>query len=333
MILKNLLGRKTRTALTVFGIMVGVAAVVALGALADGFIQGYGAMSGGSGADLLVTQAEAIDLIFSGVDQNLEPQLRGLSGVVDLSKMVYAFAATEGAPYFIVYGYDPDEFAIQKFKVIAGEPLPDRASGRGGPPLLLGRAAAEDLDKTVGDTFRLYETTYRVVGIYETGEPFEDGAVVISLEAAQSISGKPRQVNAFLIKVRDGADIEALRNRIETRFEDLTVSTSAKFADEQDLLQYVYVYTWGVSLIAIIIGGVGVMNTMLMSVSERTREFGVLRAVGWRPGQVLGMVLGESLVLSVVGGFLGVGLGVLSIRSLENVPVISSMFPAQLSPL
>jgi ABC-type antimicrobial peptide transport system permease subunit len=332
MIWKNLAGRRTRTLLTVFGIAIGVAAVVALGALADGFISGYSAISGGSGADLLVVQDEALDIVFSAVDQEVGPVLAGLSGVEQLSEMIYTFASTEGAPFFIVYGYDPDGFAIQNFKLIEGEPLSERASGRGGKPLLLGRAAAADLDKHVGDTFRLYESAYRIVGIYETGKPFEDGAAVVRLEDAQIISGKPHQVNAFLLKVRDGADIERLRGRIEQRFPDVTATTSADFTDEQDMLQYVHVFTGAVSLIAILIGGVGVMNTMLMSVFERTREFGVLRAVGWRPRRVLLMVLSESLLLSGLGGVVGVLIGVLAVKSVTNVPTLNSFLPATFPP-
>jgi len=75
MILRNLLRRKTRTLLTTFGIAVGVAAVVALGALAEGFIEGYSAISGGSGADLLVVQDEALDVVFSAVDESVKPAL------------------------------------------------------------------------------------------------------------------------------------------------------------------------------------------------------------------------------------------------------------------
>ncbi len=327
MVLKNLLGRKMRTLLTVFGIAVGVAAVVALGALADGFIAAYDTLGGGSGADLLVMQDEALDIVFSAVDQDLHQTLASFSGVEAIAEMVYTFAATEGMPYFILYGYRPESFAIERFKIIQGEPLSPRSGKRGGQPLLLGRTAAEDLEKGVGDTFRLYESSYRVVGIYETGQPFEDGAAVVLLEDAQAISGKPRQVNAFLLKIRAGTDIERLRQRIEQRFEDVTVTTSADFQDEQDMLQYVYVFTWAVSLIAILIGGVGVMNTMLMSVSERTREFGVLRAVGWRPRRVLGMGLMESLVLSLMGGGLGIGLGIAAVIGVQRLPLGDMITP------
>jgi ABC-type antimicrobial peptide transport system permease subunit len=335
MIFQSLYRRAVRTLLTTFGIAVGVAAVVALGALADGFVEGYTAMAGGSGADLLVMQDDALDIMFSAVDQTTGDVLSGLSGVEQTTEMVYTFAATDGAPYFIVYGYDPDGFAVDHFKVEEGEPLSGKTGnpyrGQGGRPLLLGKAAADDLDKQVGDTFRLYETVHRIVGIYETGQPFEDGAAVVLLEDAQEISGKPRQVNAFLLKVRPDADIERLQERIEQRFDNVTATSSADFGQKQEWLEYVGVFTWTVSMVAVLIGGVGVMNTMLMSVFERTREFGVLRAVGWKPLQVLTMVLGESLALSLLGGAVGTLLGMGAVRAVENVPTISSLLPGAFS--
>jgi ABC-type antimicrobial peptide transport system permease subunit len=334
MIIRNLLRRKTRTLLTIFGIAVGVAAVVALGALAEGFLEGYGAIAGGSGADLLVVQDEALDIVFSAVDQRIRDRLEELPGVERVTGMIYTFAATEDTPYFILYGYDPQGFAIDHFKIVEGQSLSDLSShsevAHGGKPLILGHAAAEDFDKQIGDTFYLYESAYRVVGIYETGEPFEDGAAVIRLEDAQAVSGKPQQVNAFLLKLRAGADIDQLRQRIERRFEELTATKSADFVQEQDMLQFVYVFSWSVSLIAVVIGGVGVMNTVLMSVFERTREFGVLRALGWRPLRILLMVLSESLLISLIAGALGTLLGVAGVRAVGNVPGVSGFLPGEI---
>ncbi len=332
MIVRNLLRRKTRMLLTVFGIAVGVAAVVALGALAEGFVEGYGAIAGGSGADLLVVQDEALDIVFSAVDQKVRSSLEALSGVNEVSGMIYTFAATEETPYFIVYGYDPHSFAIDHFKIIKGQPLSSPGLAHRGKPLILGQAAADDLDKEIGDTFYLYESAYRVVGIYETGQPFEDGAAVIRLEDAQAVSGKPQQVNAFLLKLRAGTNVDQVRQRIERRFKALTATTSSSFAQEQDMLQYVYAFSWGVSLIAVVIGGVGVMNTVLMSVFERTREFGVLRAVGWQPLRILTMVLVESLLISLIGGVLGAILGMAGVRAVGNVPGVSGLVPGGIPP-
>lgn len=330
MIFKNLLRRKTRTLLTMAGIAIGVAAIVALGALAEGLISGYGALGTGSGADLLVAKADSVDIAFSAVDEELGTVLSNLPGVKEMSRMVYTFSSTEGAPYFIVFGYDPDGFAIQHFKIVAGEGLTGRAAGRGGRPLILGRAAADDLDKKVGDTFRLYESTFRIVGIYETGEPFEDGAAVVPLQEAQALSGHPRQVNAFLLKLRDINDAEQVRQRIERRFPDLTATLSSDFVQEQEWLAMISSFTWAVSMLAVLIGGVGVMNTMLMSVFERTREFGVLRAIGWRRYQILGLVLGESLVVSGLGGLVGLSMGMVGVRLVEHVPAVGGFLSSTL---
>ncbi len=339
MIIKSLFRRKARTLLTAFGIAIGVAAVVALGALSEGFISGYSTLGGGSSADILVMQDDALDIIFSAVDEQVGHTLAAYPQVTQVTEMIYTFGSTDDAPYFIVYGYDPDGFAIDHFKIISGEPLAAQASHAGkrsGKPVLLGKAAAEDLDKQVGDTFRLYETVYRIAGIYETGQPFEEGAAVVRTQDAQAIAGKPHQVNAFLLQVRPGADITALAQQIEADFArqrtKVTATTSNDFSDQQTMLKYISAFTWAVSLVAIIIGGVGVMNTVLMSVLERTREFGVLRAIGWKPRRVLGLVLGESLILSVLGGLIGTGLGIAAVRAVAHVPTVNSMIPKSLPP-
>jgi len=332
MILKNLLGRKTRTLLTVFGIAVGVAAVVALGALAEGLSAGYSAIGGGSGADVLVIQDEAMDIVYSSVDEEIGQVLAGFGEVDAVAEMVYSYASTDASPFLIVYGYDPDDFAIEHFRIVEGEGLSRQATTRSRKPLLLGFAAAENLDKQIGDTFQLYESGYQIVGIFETGEAFEDGAAVVFVEDAQDISGKPHQVNAFLLKLREGADAGRLRERIEQRFPDLTTTTSSTFAEEQDALQYIAVFTWSVSMIAVLIGGVSVMNTMLMSVFERTREFGVLRAIGWRPGRITRMILGESVLLSTVGGGTGITLGLAAVWAVQQVPMASMFVPKAISP-
>ena len=344
MIWRNLSRRKARTLLTVVGIAIGIAAIVALRATADG-LTNYYALFGGSGADLLITQEESVDVMFSAIKEEVGPELAHLPEVERVAGVLVTFASVEGVPYFIVFGYDPHEFAIQHFRIVEGEglsrgqTLATRAVGRRGPvldrrtgkPLILGRMAAQNLEKEIGDALKLYEVTYRVVGIYETGKPIEESGAVVSLQEAQAMAGKPRQVNAYQVQLKDLGQMKQVRQRIQRRFPDLTVSASADFADEQEMLAYMRGFTWAVSLLAMLIGGVGVMNTMLMSVFERTREIGVLRAVGWRKGRVLVMILKESLVLSSLGGLIGVGLGVGAVRVLARMPATVGILSGTLS--
>ena len=323
-----------RTAITLTGIAIGVASIVALSAASGGLLETYGALSGGSNADLTVVQEDAIDIVFSSVEEDLGPALASMPGVRDVTGMVYTFAAapSEGMPYFIVFGYDPGAFVIDHFRVVEGEGLQGTGSRRGGRPILLGRAVADDLDKSVGDTIRLYESTFRIVGIYETGVPIEDSAAVVTIADAQTLSKKPRQVNAFLIKLRSLDDAELVRGRLEQRYDDLTVTLSSDFADDQEMLLYIDGFVWAISFLAVVMGGIVVMNTLLMSIFERTSEFGALRAVGWRPARVMGLVMGEALALCGLGGVLGSLLGAGLVGLLNRTPVLGGFFNSTYSP-
>ena len=209
MVFRNLWRRKARSFLTMLGIGIGVAAVIALGAMAEGIAEGYAAFAGGSGADLLVTKTDAGDLTMSTVDEQVGERISQLADVSNVSGVIFNIVKLEKIPYFIVGGYDPDEVAVQHFKIIEGQPLSRDKE------IILGHQAADNLKKSVGDSVRLYETPFRIVGIYETGQSFEDGGGVISLSDAQAIFKKPRQVTFFEVQVRDPTQLDGVKARIE----------------------------------------------------------------------------------------------------------------------
>jgi ABC-type antimicrobial peptide transport system permease subunit len=303
------------------GIGIGVAAVIALGAMAEGLAEGYAAFAGGSGADLLVTKTDAGDLTLSTVDEQVGERVAQLADVRNVSGVIFNMVRLESIPYFIVGGYDPDQVAIQHFKIIEGQSLSrDRE-------IILGQQAADNLKLSVGDSIKLYETSFRIVGIYETGQSFEDGGAVVSLADAQAIFKKPRQVTFFEVQVRDPTQLDEIQARIEQLFDGLSVSEASDVVDEQYAVQSMRVMAWGIGLIAVLIGGLGMMITMVMSIFEQTREIGVLRAVGWRKARVLRLIMSQSLVLSALGGLLGVGIGLGLVWLINHTPAVSSFAP------
>ncbi|MBN1813291.1 MAG: ABC transporter permease [Anaerolineae bacterium] len=317
MIFKNLFRRKGRTILTSLGIAIGVAAIIALGAMAEGLQAGYTSMSRGSQADLVLSPASAMDITMGSVEEAVAEQALAWPEVADVTGMLLGNAKAEDAPYFYFFGYDPQGFAIEHFKIVDGQSLGE-ARGVRGKPALLGRSAADGFDKSVGDTFHIGGGAFRIVGIYETGSGFEDSGAVISLQEAQTILLQPRRASMFYIRLRDPEGEARLRARVERHFPDLTLSTTSEFADRQQMIEIMEGFVWVISALAIIIGGVGMTNTLFMSVFERTREIGLLRALGWRRGQVLRLILSESLVLSCLGGLVGIGLGVASVYLLRG---------------
>ena len=326
MIWQNLWHRKARSVLTMLGIAIGVAAIIALGAMAQGLAEGYAATGGGSGADLLVMQTDAYDVSLSAVDEVIGERIAQLGGVRHVSGIIFSIVQVEGIPYFMVGGYHPEEAAIQHFKIVQGQPLLREKQ------IILGRQAADNLKKSVGDTIKLYEAPFRVVGIYETGQVFEESGAVIPLADAQAIFKKPHQVTYFEVQVRDPTQVDAVQSRMEQLFDDVSVTKAADLADEQQMVQTFRAMAWGISLIAVLIGGLGMMNTMVMAVFEQTREIGVLRAVGWRRARVLRYVLGQSVVLSLLGGLVGIGLGMGLVWLINRTPAISSFAPGVVRP-
>ncbi len=326
---QNLRHRRTRGRLTVGGIAIGVLAVVVLQGFAAGLVEGYTTL--GNNADLILYQEGAVDLAFSALDAGMESELSALDDIEAVAPMIYTFIGSERIPYLALYGYRANSFPLARFHLVEGQPLPSEASTLSAAPLLVGKGAAEALDATVGKTLILQGRTYQVVGIYETGHPFEDMGVVTTLEEAQQQTGKPGEVSAFYLKIKPGTDADALAEQLTHRFPDIVATTSEAFSREQMSLTMLQEMADAIALIALLIGGVGMMNTMMMSVLERTREIGVLRALGWRRRQVVALILTESLLLGGVGGVIGILLGTGALMAMWRSPALRPFMPSHLT--
>lgn len=331
MVIKNLLRRKGRTTLTIIGISVGVASIIALGTLAQGLDAGYTSMLTGSKADLIVSQPDTIDIAYSSVDDGVAQDLLSMPEVEATSGMLQAFVPAEKSPYFFVFGFPSDSFVLSRFNIIQGTNFQD-ATGVRGKPVLIGATAADLMDKQVGDSLRLTESTFRIVGIYETGDAFEDSGAVLPLDQAQIVLGKPRQVSLVYIQLKDPALQQRLIDRVTRQWPDLAISTSHEFADKQMMGDMMNGFVWAIAGLAILIGGIGMANAQLMAVFERTREIGVLRAVGWSRSRVLLLILSESLVVALAGGLIGILLGWALLMASSSVVSIFGANPTQIAP-
>jgi ABC-type lipoprotein release transport system permease subunit len=319
MTLRNLWRRRIRTVLTSLGIAVGIAAIIALNAMAGGFIDEFTALAMGSDVDLMALEADASDMGYSTIDERVGARLSNLPEVESVSGVGFAFSSTDELFMFFMMGYHPREAAIQHFKIVEGQPLVTNRQ------IILGRKIAETLGLEVGDTMRVLDSSFRVVGIYETGVAFEESGAVITLRDAQRLSGRPHQVSMYGIKVRDPEKVDQVRGYLETNFPEIDVSLSSEFAENLPDMQAMDQMVGQIAFLAVLLGGVGMLNTMLMSVLERTREIGVLRALGWRRRQVVGMILREALALGVIGGVIGILLGMGLAGMIRLIPGVGDM--------
>lgn len=326
MLIKNLWRRRTRTLLTALGVAIGVAAIVTLSAFSQGLADGFQGVMAISEADLTIGQKDALMLLYSSVDAEIGDEIKQIPGVKAVAGTVIGFVQMTDSPYFVLMGEDPRGFGMGRYHLIEGGPITGRYQ------MWLGHIAARNFDKTVGDTFHLAGSRYRIVGIYETGVSLEDGGGVISLRDAQSAFDKRDKVTYFSLKVDDVADIPAVRAAIEERWSDLAVTRTGEATRSDEFLELYRSMGLFIGLFTAVVGGLGMMNTTLMSVLERTREIGVLRALGWSRRRVVGMILGEALLLAGLGGLLGIGLGLGLMRLLQSIPAVEPMLSGRATP-
>jgi putative ABC transport system permease protein len=197
---------------------------------------------------------------------------------------------------------------------------------------MLGSRAASDLGVDVGSTVTLLGRPFAVVGVYRGDMPLFDGGAYAALETVQQLTHREGFVTALYVKAKPGTDPAAVAAAIEASSDTVTtVSSVEEYGKVDQGVEAIDAANFAISLLAVLIGAVGVTNTMIMSVFERTREIGILRALGWRSGRIMRMIVGESLLLCLAAAAVGIALGILATRALMLVPAIESFLEPQYS--
>ena len=323
--INNILRRKLRTVLTVLGIVIGVFALTVMGALAeklnvlvDGgdeyfrtriFVFDAGAASGFQASSRpitrdLVDQIEEIDGVARappGLQTLLDPDA---IGGFDIPELVTGIEPQTW--------YDPSV----DLRIDAGRLLD--ANDRG--VVMIGADLAERYDLRVGDTFTIHDEPFEVVGVLERTLTFPDKIAYMPLRDAQEIyvESVPQaveystdelatQIEVFPDDLTQADDVAAA---IEDAIDGVRTATPAQVADQIGQASIVFnLIIVGASVIAVIVGGLSVVNTMVMTVSERTREIGIKKAVGARTSAILREFIVEATLLGAIGGLIGLGAG------------------------
>jgi len=329
LIFRNLLRQRVRTLLTAFGISLGITTVIALGVVTDSLRATAQDILKAGGSDFAIAQSGSADITYSTVTEEQLQAVAAYDGVEHATGVLLAVSRLGSNPYFIQLGLDPSDLEYFQVPLLAGRHLAPDAPNE----ILLGQEAASQLDKKVGDTVELKDRTFTVVGTYRTGNTYEDGGGMLPLATVQEYERKQGLITLIYVKAKPGTDLDALTAQIKDDHPELaTLRTLSDYADVDQGLQLMDAANLAISFLAVFIGGIGVMNTMVMSVMERTREFGILRAVGWRPRRVLAMVLGESILLCLIGAVIGSILAVFFTRLILVFPVVRSFLDPQYTP-
>ena len=341
-----ILANALRSLLTMLGIVIGVAAVIAMVAIGSGarnlvdqqirslganlvivtpgnVTQGGARLGAGAASTLTDEDAEAIRTEIDGVTA-AAPFIRGNAQVV--------FGASNWATS--VYAVDLDWFEAREWPVADGRAFDPEELRRGDIVVILGRTVARQLfgeDDPIDRTIRVRDVPFRVIGVMSgKGQSAfgqdQDDAIFVPLDAGRRrVIGrnyaKDRSVGSIFVKFADEGDIEPgiatvsslLRQRhrlTEDQEDDFNTRNLTEIANTASAsANTLSMLLAAVAAVSLLVGGIGIMNIMLVSVTERTREIGLRLAVGARPRDILGQFLIEATTLATIGGALGVGLG------------------------
>jgi putative ABC transport system permease protein len=338
--LESLSGNKLRSGLTVLGIVIGVAAVIAMLAVGQGAQASITGSISGIGTNLLfVFRGDSGDNVRNPKpltlgdadalrDQFAAPSIEAVAPALQGNGLV-SFGGEQTSTQ--LFGVTPDYFQVRNLNIAEGELITEEHMLGRASVVLLGSDVADALfgrtNGLVGETVRIEGQPFRVIGILETkgGGAFgsEDDQVIIPFTTAQARlirRSTSDRVDIIFVQAVDGdlvpqasdeiAQILRTRHRTPVGADDFTVFT------QQDLLTtfesitgILTIFLGGIAGISLLVGGIGIMNIMLVSVTERTREIGLRKALGARRRDILTQFLTESSLLSLIGGLIGIGLG------------------------
>lgn len=319
--LRGLLRRPVRTLLTTLGITVAVASMVIFLSLGEGLRQVFSSELGNIGPDIQVslnggtqgfTPSPNLPESTVGEVQKLAAEL----GIVQITPVVISVrGGLDPSQSFILYGLPAAQgigAVFPQAKIAQGQLL-----NRGDDTryvAVMGAKAAQNANIKLGGTLRLNRReTVKVQGVLQETGGLTDSFIFLPLPVMQQAVGAKGSVSLVAVKLRDHASAQAAAKTISARL-NLEAQTQAdvlKFIERA--LRISDAVRFGISLIALIVGGLAVANTVMMGVFERVREFGTLRAIGAKPGFVRALVLSESLMLALIGGVGGVLLGLVGI--------------------
>lgn len=334
-VLKNVVRRRVRSTLTVIGMAVAVGAVVALIGVSSGTERSFKDIYKRQNIAILVEQRGAKQRLTSVLDEKLGQEIAKIPGVEQVNPGLVDFTSLEelGADAVVVNGWDADTPLMKKLDIRPGGRLlrPDDAHG-----VLLGEELAVALEKHVGDKIPLFDSgTYTVEGVFRSPISYENRSMVLLLHELQRLMDRQGKVTGFAVIVKnpeDEAEVKRICDEIKKLGPRIQAQPAADAVSTTAEIRFIRATSWITSAIAIIIGAVGMLNTMIMSVSERTREIGILRAIGWRQLRIVRMILVESVLLSLSGGVLGTITAVWLTRLLGQHPSVAGLIDTHITP-
>ena len=353
MAVKAIAGNKMRSFLTILGVVIGVVAIVVLVSIGQGANSSVVESIEGMGTNLITANINARRMNPIDLDSlNELAQNEAISYVAPIASVSGTVkAGTTTYDDGVVQGTTPGYESIRNWTVAEGRFLQQPDIDNRSFVAVIGSEAATEMYGTthaVGETFSLNGYTITVVGVLaEVGSSASgsnDNQILIPFTLAQRLSNQT-SISSFYVSAASSAQVEqaqaAVESYLEKAFENYNTrsfGTQYSVFNQTEMLSTLSETTntltlmlGGIAAISLLVGGIGIMNIMLVSVSERTREIGIRKAIGAARGNILMQFLIESLVVSLMGGLLGLAISVVAVKALAPVLQMTLTIPVNVA--
>lgn len=321
----NLRRHKVRTLIGVSGISFGVAAMLAILSIVLGAIAMFERILS-SDSQYLVFERDVSDLFFSSVPVESADAIRALPFVESAQPVLFGIVSSPGHPIITCFGVEAGDARVAGAEWLAGNPE-DFATETG--HIYLGERAAGFLHARVGDEVPIGRETFKVGGVLRSSNGFEDGGVFLPLAEAQKFFHRDGVSSVVTVKLRDKADGDALKKAVSLDFPSLIALENREFSRGYSQFKILNLTGWAVGICAFLLGGLGVANTMIMSVFGRIKEIAVLRACGFSGKQVAALVLSEAAAVAAAGTLTGFAIGGAALAILSSAPQLHGYVNAE----
>jgi len=358
-VIKNLKRRKKRTFLTLVGIFIGITALVSLISIGYGLNKVIANQFEMMGADKIAIYPKGLfyglmtSKKFCEDELNIIRKIKDVKTVAGMFTKISRVEYRDEIKYAWLYGIPQDEGKeiikdMQNFKIKSGRDLKKTDKRKIVITKLFEEGKIFKNKVKIGSKIKIANKEFEVVGILkEIGNPEDDSSLIITLEDARMIFNESSNVDIIFIKVKKNVNTSKVVEEIKKELrryrklrkneEDFVVETFEQIKESYNIvLNIVTIVLIGIAAISLIVGGIGIMNTMYTSVLERTREIGIMKALGAKNNQIMLLFLIEAGMLGLVGGIAGVIGGIAIAESVTflaktlGVTMLEAYFPLYL---
>jgi putative ABC transport system permease protein len=328
LILVNLMRHKVRTLISIAGIAFSVAAMLTVVTVLEGAVGMFSSILS-SGSEMIVFERNVSDLFFSDVPPTAKDDIASWPMVIHADPVLFGVVSSADHPIITCFGVTDQDARIRNATWVSGG-----AGGfdNGGNQVVLGERAADFLGASTGKEVPIGHASFHVIGVIRTRNGFEDGGVFMPLAAAQKFFHKEGS-SVITIKLRSKEDTGAFKAQVHRQYPGLIALEDAEFSRSYSQFKILKATAWAVGGCGLALGGLGVANTMIMSVFTRIREIAILRVNGFASRQIAATIFGESAVVSLAGAVVGLAIGAVALYSLKAVPSLHGYVDVTMHPL